>query len=77
MTLAEFYLLLDGITESAPHTIKGDEAIADLEGWDSLAVVGFMAAVDKQLGVVVHVKGLIDARTVQDLVGLVQDKLTA
>lgn len=76
MTRAEFYRLLDGITESAPGTIQGTESIDELEGWDSLAVVGFIAAIDKKLGTVVPARQLVEARTVQDLVALVKDRLT-
>jgi len=76
VTKLEFYLLLDTILELPPGTIKGDEPLATLEGWDSLAVVGFIATVDKHLKFVVPPKPLVAATSVPDLTALVADKLT-
>jgi acyl carrier protein len=77
VTKTEFYRILDGILELAPGTIQGNERLSDLEGWDSLAVVAFIAAVDKHLHFVVAPKPLVAARSVPDLTALVADKLTS
>ena len=76
MTTLEFYRLIDGILELPPGTITGNEQFSDLEGWDSLAVIGFMAAVDKNLHFVIPPKELVSARSIADLHGLVANKLT-
>ena len=53
MTRTEFYGLLDEITEAAPGTVKGAEALRDLTASfeDSLALVSFIAVVDERFGV--------------------------
>ncbi len=77
MNRHEFLLNLDELLELDPGSLSGDEALADLDAWDSLAVISFIALVDEQLGVVVEGQRLADAKSVADLVALVQDRLTA
>lgn len=76
MTKAGFYNILDDIIEEDPGTISGDELLADLEGWDSLSVVAFIAAMDKHLGVAVTPKKLVEAASVADLMDLVAGQIT-
>ncbi|MDQ3813971.1 MAG: acyl carrier protein [Armatimonadota bacterium] len=45
--------------------------MADLEGWDSLTVIGFMALVDEQFGLTVPANRIAEATTVDDLIRLV------
>lgn len=77
MTRAEFYGLLDEITEAAPGTVKGTEALRDLAGWDSLALVSFIAVVDERFGVTLSASKLQKCETVGDLVALLPTPLTA
>lgn len=76
MTRTDFYLLIDNVLEAAPGTIKGTEALADLSAWDSLAFVGFIAALDKHLQASVSARLVMEAKTVEDLARLVADKLS-
>lgn len=76
MTKAEFYAVIEEIVEQAPGTVQGNELLADLEGWDSLGWVAFIAAMDKRLGMAVPSKGLVEATSVADLLALVADRLT-
>lgn len=66
-----FLLLLDDLIELDPGTLAGDEKLADLEMWDSLAAVGFIAMVDEHIGVPVSPAALASCQTVNDLVALV------
>lgn len=75
MTHKEFYTEIDNLLELDPGTIKGNEPLADLEGWDSLAVLSFMAMADTSLGVLVSAKELANCRTVPDLVNLFPGKI--
>jgi len=70
MTRAEFLGLLDEITEAKPGTVKGTEQLTELEGWDSLAVVSFIAVVDEHFGVTLSAEKLQKCRSVDDLVSL-------
>ena len=53
-------------------TLSGDRALVDIENWDSLAVLKFMAAVDKLLGIALQPDKLIACETVADLAALLQ-----
>jgi len=71
----KFLALLEEIIEADSGTLTGDEFINDVGGWDSLAVVSFIAMVDENLGVILSAKKISDANTVQDLIALLGDKI--
>jgi acyl carrier protein len=75
MTKAEFYAELESMLEMEPGTIKGNEALTDLPGWDSMAVISFIALTDSKLGVLVSPTALASSRTVGDLIKLFPDKI--
>lgn len=67
--------LIEEIVELDPGTLNGTESLSDLEGWDSLSVVAFIAATDKHLGSAPPPASVVSARTVADLISTVADKL--
>jgi acyl carrier protein len=75
MKRSEFLNLLDELVEAKPGTIHGDEELRSVEGWDSLAVVGFIALVDQHFGVQLSASKLQNCRTVSDLVQLLPQPL--
>jgi len=75
MTKKEFYFALENMLEMEPETIKGDELLVNLPGWDSVAVLSFIALVDEKLGESVSAAALVRAQTVADLIGLFPDKI--
>ena len=77
MTKQQFLALFEEILEAAPGTLKGDEPLPGMEGWDSLAVVSLIAMVDEQAGLTLSPKEIAKAATVADLIGLLGDKLEA
>ena len=77
MTKQEFLSLFEEILEAAPGTLKGDEPLPGMEGWDSLAVVSLIAMVDEQAGLTLSPKEIAKAATVADLIGLLGDKIEA
>jgi len=72
-----FLRSLDEMLELDPGTLTGNEMLADLDMWDSLAIISFIALVDEQYGIVVEGERLAQARTIDDLMGLVTEKLAA
>ena len=76
MTKQEFYAQLDEILENPPGTITGDEMIADLERWDSLAAILFIAMLDQHLGITAEASKVAECKSVQDLVALGGGKVT-
>lgn len=77
MKKSAFLLLLDDLIEIAPGKLKGPELLSDVGGWDSVAVMGFIALVDEQFEITLSPKRLADCKTVDDLVGLIGDRIEA
>ena len=71
----EFLLLLDELLELEPGTVKGSETLDGLEGWNSLAVISFMALVDEHFGIGVQPRQIAACTTVTDLMGLLGDRI--
>jgi len=75
MTKREFLSEFEEILEAAPGSLKGNEPLNGLEGWDSLAVVSLIAMVDEQFGVTLSPKVIAKAGSISDIVGLLGDKI--
>lgn len=70
MTKKELLQMLEEIVEADPDTLTGEELIKDLESWDSLAVVNFIALVDENFGITLSPEKIMNSKTVNDLVSL-------
>jgi len=70
MNKADFLRELEKIIEASPGTLDGREELSALDGWDSMAAMGFIAMVDSRLGVMVSPSSLAESRTVADLMHL-------
>lgn len=75
MTKREFYEIIDDITESTPGTVKGGELLADMEGWDSMAVIAFQTVMKQKLDIIMTGKQLMSAKSVDDLLQLLRDHI--
>jgi len=62
--------LLERTLDLPANSLTGAEALRDLDGWDSLSSLGFLAAVDQAFGVPVAASKMATCRTVADLLGL-------
>jgi acyl carrier protein len=71
MDKTRFYLELADVVDSPADAIRGDTALAALEGWDSLAVLAFIAMVDNVYGVAMPSAEVARSRTVDDLAAAV------
>jgi acyl carrier protein len=76
MTKSEFYSELESLLEQETGSIQGTESLAELSGWDSMAVLSFIALADSKLGVITSPTALAACRTVLDLVNLFPGKIT-
>ncbi|GEM47599.1 acyl carrier protein [Deinococcus cellulosilyticus] len=74
MNKNEFFALLEEILETEPGSLKDDTDLQSV-GWDSLADVSFIAAVDNKFGMTLDPNQLSKSQTVQDLLNLVGDKV--
>lgn len=71
MTEQEFLWMLDELLEEEPGTLVGSERLVDLDAWESLTVIEFLALVDENFGVVLNPKDIAGCETIQDLLHLV------
>jgi len=63
--------LMDALMELAPGTLTGAEKLEDLDGWNSLALVSFIAMVDEHFQYSVSPRDMRRCQTVADLAALV------
>lgn len=77
MTKSEFLRALEGQLEVPEGSLKADQTIRDLSTWDSMAGVLFIALADEKLGVTVSGDEIARSKTINDLLSLVGDRLTA
>jgi acyl carrier protein len=72
MEKKDFLKLIDDLLELSPGTLCGSEFLKAI-GWDSLAVIGFMALCDEQFALQVSPLEIKDCETPEDLFALVQN----
>jgi acyl carrier protein len=70
MDKLNFLEMMDEILECQPGTIRAEDQLADLEDWDSLALMSFMAKVNSAYGIILSPKQIVQCKTVKDLEGL-------
>jgi acyl carrier protein len=70
-------LLLGDILDQPDLTLTDQTAAADVEGWDSLAHMKLLVAIEGEWGVSFQVSEMGAAESVGDLVDLVRAKLQA
>lgn len=64
------------ISETAPDIVKLGTELTQLESWDSLANVTFVAYAISEYGVKLTADEMLDAKTVSDLIRLIESKLS-
>lgn len=76
MRKQEFLLKLDELLELEPGSLTGSEALADLEMWDSMTMLGFIALVDEQFELTLSASRLAACETTGDLISLLDGRVT-
>lgn len=67
--------LLEELLEMDRGTLKGNEALDSLNSWDSLAVVGFIALMDRHFSLEVPAPVVTAAKTIGDLIALAGNRI--
>jgi acyl carrier protein len=65
--------LIEEMLDMRAGILTGSERLKDLEAWDSLSTLVFIAAVDKRFGVPLPGHRVAQCQTVDDLCGLLTD----
>lgn len=71
MDIKAFCSKMDEALDVPPGTVRPDQALDQLEGWDSVAVLAFIAMADTEYGITVPAKDIPECRTVDDLANLI------
>lgn len=72
MTRAEFLESLDELFELPAGTLRGSENLEDIEQWNSMAMIEFIALVDSNGGGKLSPRQIAGSTTVSDLLRLAQ-----
>ena len=72
MTKNHFLAEMDEILDLPTGTLKGPEQLEVLEGWDSTAMIGFIALVDTHNGSRISPQKITSCSTISDLLKLAQ-----
>jgi len=59
--------LVEQTLEVEPHTLSSSNVLTSISKWDSLAVVQYLAMIDRQFGVTVRYEQIASCRTLDDL----------
>jgi len=63
----EFLKKLDELLELAPGTLKGPERLEEIERWDSVALMEFIALADSNGSAQLSPRQLVSCNTIDDL----------
>jgi len=63
----KFLRRFESLIEAPAGSLTGEDNLAGLPGWDSLAVLAFIAMMDQEWGLVVRAVDIERCRTVGDL----------
>jgi acyl carrier protein len=74
MNRKDFLAQLDEILELPSGTLTGAEPLADLEHWDSLAMMNFIALASDRCGVTLSPRKIASCASVSDLLQLAGSK---
>jgi acyl carrier protein len=75
MTRGEFLRALEGQLEMPHGSLSETQQLTDVDGWDSMSALLFMALADEKAGVTITGDQLAKARTMGDLLSLLGDAL--
>jgi acyl carrier protein len=70
MSKQDFLIKLTELLE-IDQALTGEETLADLEAWDSMAVLSFMVMADEEEGKTLSAQDIANAKTVNQLYALV------
>jgi len=76
MTRAEFYAELEILMELDRGSLSGNELLADMSNWDSMAMLAFIAMANSKLHVIVSPPALEACSTISVLIDLFPGKIT-
>jgi acyl carrier protein len=61
---------IDEVLELPLGSVSGDEHLSELEAWDSVAVIRYLAMADERFHVFIEAHKVAECKTVVDLIAL-------
>ena len=77
MTESDFLREFEEILEVDAGSLNSEIKLSELEEWNSLGVISFIAMVDDRVGLTLNARKIQDCTTVRDLMGLLGENLVA
>ena len=77
MTKQDALRLLEETLELRPHTLTGGESSREVEGWDSMSTMAFIAMADQEFGLPLPGNQVAACQTVDELLGLLGASATS
>lgn len=77
MDRSQFYARLDELLDMPPGTLTGAERLEELEGWDSVTLVTFLAMVDEHYSRKLAPRAIGQCETAQDLAVLIENSTSS
>lgn len=76
MDKKQFLNEIETIIECEVGSLHGSESLGELEDWDSLAVLAFIAMIDNNFGITLNAEKIANCKTVDDLGALLGERIT-
>lgn len=73
--MADILAILRNITDD--QSIESTTLLENIENWNSLSVIGFLAKVDKECGVRVNPSSLANCQTIGEIMEYVKSQIEA
>ncbi|PAF53666.1 hypothetical protein BKH42_04925 [Helicobacter sp. 13S00482-2] len=71
--MEKIYKKLEDLLDT--ESVKEDDILEDFEDWDSLCIITLITFLDKEYNVNLYTNELKSAKTIGDLIALIQSKL--
>ncbi len=66
---------IENIIECQPDILTGNEILQEIEGWDSLAIIGIIAMIDQDYSISATSDEIIQCVEINDLITLIETKI--
>lgn len=76
MTRDAFLRVFEDVIETETGSLTADESLANLKGWDSLAVLVFISVMDEHFGFTPSADSIRESKSIHDLMALLGDRIT-
>ena len=70
MNTSDLLRLVEQTLKLKPNTLRGDENLRDVEGWDSMGTLNFITMADRKLGLALPGLEVARCQTIAELISM-------